>query len=145
MVLVTSSMAEEACKPTLAESSEADATWLEALATCEGSVADAAHQTGQAFYHAGEGVAQSVVRGAGLHFHGQVAAGQRLGNCGHFLQVRNHLGERAGQFADFVVLFEFDGVLEVSGVADQPRDFHQVGKRFRDRAGGTEGDNDAQA
>ena len=35
MVLVTSSMAEDACNPILAESSEAPATWLEALATCD--------------------------------------------------------------------------------------------------------------
>ncbi len=35
MVLVTSSMAEEVCRLILADSSEAPATWLEALATCE--------------------------------------------------------------------------------------------------------------
>src|SRR5437764_13750273 len=33
MVLVTSSIAEDACNPILAESSEAPATWFEALAT----------------------------------------------------------------------------------------------------------------
>ena len=35
MVLVTSSMAEEPCKLILADSSEAPATWFEALATCD--------------------------------------------------------------------------------------------------------------
>ncbi len=35
MVLVTSSIAEEPCRLILADSSDAPATWLEALATCE--------------------------------------------------------------------------------------------------------------
>ena len=35
IVLVTSSMAEEACTLILADSSEASATWLEPLATCD--------------------------------------------------------------------------------------------------------------
>ena len=35
IVLVTSSMAEEVCRLFLADSSEALATWVEALATCE--------------------------------------------------------------------------------------------------------------
>ena len=35
MVLVTSSMAEEVCKPFLADSSEEVATWVEAMATCD--------------------------------------------------------------------------------------------------------------
>ncbi len=35
MVLVTSSIAEEVCRLILADSSEAPATWLDALATCE--------------------------------------------------------------------------------------------------------------
>ena len=137
-------MADEACNPILAESSDAPATWFGGAGDLRRSVAHAAHQSGQAVDHSGEGVAQRVVRGTRLHFQRQVAAGDGFGNCRHLLQVGDHLVEGAGQFADFVVAGRVDVVFEIAGIADAARHIHQVRERFGNRLRRAVCDRDAE-
>ena len=67
MVLVTSSMAEAVCRLILADSSDAPATWLEALATWEAASRTLRTRFLQPLDHAHESIAQGVVLGAGFH------------------------------------------------------------------------------
>ena len=123
MVLVTSSMAEEACTLILADSSDAPATWLEPLATCDARIAYVLHQAAQALDHPLESVAQRVALRTRLHFDRQIAAGDGFRNRGHLLQVSHHVVEGAGQFADLVLAADVDVVVQVAGIADPAATF----------------------
>src|SRR5438270_54736 len=81
----------------------------------------------QSLNHLGEGIAQGVVRGAWLHFEGQIASGNGFRDRRHFLKVGDHLVEGACQFADLIGAGQINVVLQIAGIADGASHIHQVG------------------
>ena len=109
-----------------------------------GRVSHVAYQASQSLHHAEERIAQSVMLGARLHLHGQVAAGDRFGNRSHLFQINHHIAKGPGQFADFILALYVDGVVEVTSISDLPGHHHQIGEGFGDGLGTPIGDCDSQ-
>ena len=143
IVLVTSSMAEEACTLTFADSSAAPATWLEPAETWPAESRVVRTRSCKPVRHAKEGVAESVALGARHNFHGQVAFGDGHGDAGHFLEVGDHIVEGSRQRADFVVAVNVDVLIEIAGIANFAGDGNEVSERLGDRFCGVVGDADA--
>ena len=133
MVLVTSSMAEEARVPTLAESSEAPATWLEPAATWPALRVPAA--PGCAGHRSfGQKRRQGIAleRGATSKERSPPAIASKT--VGRFLQVSDHSVKGARQVAKLVFASDVHLVLQVAGAADGLGDDDEFIERAGDGA-----------
>src|SRR2546430_2103027 len=85
-------------------------------------------------------VTEGVALRARNHFNGQVTFSDGHGDAGHLLEVRHHVVEGSGESADFVVAMNIDVLIKVTGIADLPRDGHEMVQGLADRASRVESD-----
>ena len=132
MVLVTSSIAEDACTLTFADSSAAPATWLEPAETCE-APSRVVRTISCRPWDMRRNALPSVSRfERGVTSTVRSPSATAMETAGHFLQVRHHIVEGGGQRADFVVAVDVDVLIEVAGIANFARHGNQVLQRFGD-------------
>src|SRR5258705_9614155 len=91
-----------------------------------GGIARGANEILQTVRHADERIAKRVALRTRNNFYAQVAFGNGHGNTGHFLEIGDHIVERRGERADFVVAVNIDVLVEIAGVADFTSDGNQV-------------------
>src|SRR5439155_13532695 len=105
-----------------------------------GRITRGANKLLQAVGHAQKSVAESIALGTRDDFDGQIAFGNGHGDAGHFFQIGDHVVERGGQSADFVVAVNINVLIEVTGIANFASDGDEMRQRLGDGLGGPDSD-----